>query len=112
MIRRDNGSKSNYSEFYGKFWKLQEILCNRDYVTKEVSRWDELHQLIRYVTKRMSEIKELTRAGELEKESLDLDKIYLNFQPQEFDGKRGKASDNEQIRTRFFPCIRPERMCF
>ena len=111
-MRRDNGSKSNYSEFYSKFWKLQEILCNRDYVTKEASRWDELHQLIRYVTKRMSEIKELTRAGELEKESLDLDKIYLNFQPQEFDGKRGKASDNEQIRTRFFPCIRPERMCF
>ena len=112
LMCRDNGSKGNYSEFYGKFWKLQEILCNRDYVTKEASRWEELHQLIHYVTKRMSEIKELTRAGELEKESLELDKIYLNFQPQEFDGKRVKASDNKQIRTRFSPCIRPERVCF
>ena len=55
-------------------------------MTKEVSHWPEVHQLIQFVTKHMGEIKELARPGDREKESLDLEKIYLDFQPQDFDG--------------------------
>ena len=51
-----------------------------------MSHWPEVHQLIQFVTKHMGEIKELARPGDREKESLDLEKIYLDFQPQDFDG--------------------------
>ena len=112
VIDRDNGSKDNYTELYSKFWRLQEILCNRDYVTKDVLHWEELHQLINFVVKKIGEIKELSRAGDLELESLGLEKIYLNLQPQEFDGKRVEEGNDMQIQILFSLSIPPERACF
>ena len=33
-------------DLYHRFWQLQEILCNRDYLSKSPEKWPELKTLL------------------------------------------------------------------
>lgn len=59
-----NKHKLNYTEFYKKFWSLQEILCNRDYLVKDPNKWHSFKHLVEDVLQEMEKIKDVIQSEE------------------------------------------------
>lgn len=73
-------------KFYEQFWKLQQILCNRDYVTKSPEKWNEVRDLLSDVLNAMAEIKDIGNSDDKEKVELDNTRIYLKLEQHEIEG--------------------------
>lgn len=72
--------------FYEQFWKLQQILCNRDYVTKSPEKWNEVLGVLSEVLNAMAEIKDIGNSDDKEKVELDNTQIYLKLEQHETEG--------------------------
>ena len=59
-----NKQTVNHIEFYKKFWHLQDILCNRDYLIKAPEQWGEFKRLMEYVLQEMGKIKDVISSEE------------------------------------------------
>lgn len=86
MLTRSNKYTFDAVQFYEKFWSLQTILCNRDYVTKSPEKWSEVCGLLSDVLSAMGEIKDISNSADKEKVELDNTQIYLKLQPKETAG--------------------------
>lgn len=78
---------NNFKEFYQKFWKLQEILCNRDYVTKTPALWHDFKVLMEYVLREMEKIKDVTTAEEQNKGEMRTDQLFVKMNEVEDTGR-------------------------
>ena len=55
--RNRKSEKHITKTFFDKFWKLQNILCNRDYISKENPKWSEVRDLLTSVLANVKSIK-------------------------------------------------------
>ena len=73
--------------FFDKFWKLQNILCNRDYISKENLKWNELRDLLTSVLANVKSIKINGRAQDKEQfNGMVGQKLFVKMQPFEEKG--------------------------